>query len=141
MCIGSWSIPPSLFRVKVYTVGALVSLEFHVKTIHVLYTHIHSCTCMCVLVCMLLRILTNRLLLSLVPRPHPDFILQPWRKIRRRPGIKSTSTENVGFGWYVMWSRFRNDGNVPMHNVAGIDQLNLPQRFCQQLRTSQVPSH
>ena len=25
---------------------------------------------------------------SLVPRPLPDFILQPWRKIGRRPGIK-----------------------------------------------------
>ena len=28
---------------------------------------------------------------SLVPRPHPDFISQPWRKIRRRPGSKTTS--------------------------------------------------
>ena len=28
---------------------------------------------------------------SLVPRPLPDFILQPWRKIWRRPGIKTTS--------------------------------------------------
>ena len=25
---------------------------------------------------------------SLVPRPLPDFISQPWRKIGRRPGIK-----------------------------------------------------
>ena len=28
---------------------------------------------------------------SLVPRPHPDFISQPWRKIGRRPGSKTTS--------------------------------------------------
>ena len=28
---------------------------------------------------------------SLVPRPHPDFISQPWRKIWRRPGGKTTS--------------------------------------------------
>ena len=88
---------------------------------------------MCVLVCMLLHILTNRLLLSLVPRPHPDFILQPWRKIGRRPGIKSMSTENGGLGWYVTWTRFRNDGNVPMHNVAGVGQLNPPQHFWYQV--------
>ena len=39
------------------------------------------------------------------------------------------------------WTRFRNDGNVPTHNVAGVGQFNPPQRLCQQLRTSQVPSH
>ena len=31
------------------------------------------------------------LCLCLVPRPHPDFISQSWRKIGRRPGIKTTS--------------------------------------------------
>ena len=32
---------------------------------------------------------------SLVPRPLPDFISQLWRKVGRRPGIKTTSrTEN-----------------------------------------------
>jgi len=36
---------------------------------------------------------------SLVPRPHPDFIYQPWRKIGRRPGSKTTSrTGNGGLG-------------------------------------------
>ena len=36
---------------------------------------------------------------SLIPRPLPDFILQPWRKIRRRPGIIATlRTENGGLG-------------------------------------------
>ena len=36
---------------------------------------------------------------SLVPRPLPDFILQPWRKIGRRSGIKTTSrTGNGGLG-------------------------------------------
>ena len=39
------------------------------------------------------------------------------------------------------WTLFRNDGNVPTHNVAGIGQFNPPRRFCQQLWTSQVPSH
>ena len=26
---------------------------------------------------------------SLVPRPHPDFITQPWKKFGRRPGSKT----------------------------------------------------
>ena len=44
---------------------------------------------------------------SLVPRPHPDFISQPWRKIGRRPGIKTTSrTGNGGLGLYVTWTWF-----------------------------------
>ena len=37
--------------------------------------------------------------LRLVPRPLPDFISQPWRKIGRRPGIIATSqTGNGGLG-------------------------------------------
>ena len=44
---------------------------------------------------------------SLVPRPLQDFISQPWRKIGRRPGIKTTSrTGNGGLGQYIMWTRF-----------------------------------
>ena len=40
---------------------------------------------------------------SLVPRPLPDFISQPWRKIGRRPGIKTTSrTGNGGLGQYKL---------------------------------------
>ena len=36
---------------------------------------------------------------SLVPRPLPDFISQPWRKIWRRPRIKTMSqTGNGGLG-------------------------------------------
>ena len=36
---------------------------------------------------------------SLVPRPLPDFISQPWRKIGRRPGTITTSrTGNGGLG-------------------------------------------
>ena len=36
---------------------------------------------------------------SLVPRPLSDFISQLWRKIGRRPGIKTTSgTRNGGLG-------------------------------------------
>ena len=39
------------------------------------------------------------ILYSLVPRPLPDFISQPWRKIGRRPGIKTMSqTGNGGLG-------------------------------------------
>ena len=33
---------------------------------------------------------------SLIPRPLPDFILQPWKKIGRRPGIKTTSWARSG---------------------------------------------
>ena len=41
------------------------------------------------------------------PRPLPDFISQPWRKIGRRPGSKTMSwTGNGGLGQYVMWTRF-----------------------------------
>ena len=44
---------------------------------------------------------------SLVPRPLPDFISQPWRKIGRRPGSKTTSRTGSGeLGQYVMWTRF-----------------------------------
>ena len=51
---------------------------------------------------------------SLVPRPLPDFISQPWRKIGRRPGTNTTSrTGNGGLDSYIMWTRFHNDGNVP----------------------------
>ena len=41
---------------------------------------------------------------SLVPRPLPDFISQPWR---RRPGIKTTSrTGNGGLGYYKPSPRY-----------------------------------
>ena len=44
---------------------------------------------------------------SLVLRPLPGFISQLWRKIRRRPGIKTTSrTGNGGLGQYIMWTHF-----------------------------------
>ena len=56
---------------------------------------------------------------SLVPRPLPDFISQPWRKIRRRPGTITTSrTGNGGLDSYVMWTRFHNDGNMPTQYAA-----------------------
>ena len=46
---------------------------------------------------------------SLFPRPHPDFISQPWRKIGRRPGIKTTlQPRNGGFGLYVTCPRLRD---------------------------------
>ena len=56
---------------------------------------------------------------SLVPRPLPDFISQPWRKIGRRPGTITTSRAgNGGLDSYVMWTRFHNDGNVPTQCAA-----------------------
>ena len=58
-------------------------------------------------------------LTSLVPMPLPDFILQPWRKIGRRPGTITTSRAgNGGLDSYVMWTRFHNDGNVPTQCAA-----------------------
>ena len=57
--------------------------------------------------------------ISLVPRPLPDFISQPWRKIGRRPGTITTSrTGNGGLDSYVMWTRFHNDGNMPTQYAA-----------------------
>jgi len=47
------------------------------------------------------------LIASLIPRSLPDFISQPWRKIGRRPGSKTTSrTGNGGLGQYVTWTQF-----------------------------------
>ena len=55
----------------------------------------------------LLQSILSWTFISLVPRPLPDFISQPWKKIGRRPGIKTTSrTGNGGLGQYVTWTRF-----------------------------------
>ena len=44
---------------------------------------------------------------SLVPRPLPNFFSQSWRKIGRRPGVKTTSrTGSSGLSQYVMWTWF-----------------------------------
>ena len=47
----------------------------------------------------------------LVPRPLPDFILQLWRKIGRRP-VQCNITS------WIWWTRFRNDSNMPMPYVV-----------------------
>ena len=61
---------------------------------------------------------------SLVPRPLPDFISQPWRKIGRRPGIKSTSrTGYGGLGQYVTWTRFVLSPPFPVRDVVLIPGL------------------
>ena len=83
----------------------------------------------------------NKVSYSLVPRPLPDFISQPWRKIGRRPGTITTSrTGNGGLDSYVMWTRFHNDGNVPTQYAASTASDQTLKAFCQQLRTLQVPS-
>ena len=47
---------------------------------------------------------------SLVPRPLPDFISQPWRKIGRRPGIKTMQNYVTDRKW---WTRLvRNVDSV-----------------------------
>ena len=38
---------------------------------------------------------------SLVPRPLPDFNSQPWRKIGRRPGIKTTQNYVTDRKWWI----------------------------------------
>ena len=43
----------------------------------------------------------NNLLLSLVPRPLPDFISQLWRKIRRRPGIRTAQNYVTDRIWWI----------------------------------------
>ena len=53
--------------------------------------------------------------------------------------ILPSDTGNGGLGYYVIWTRFCDDGNMPTHNVVGSGQFNPPWSFCQQLRTSQVP--
>ena len=51
---------------------------------------------------------------SLVPRPLPDFISQPWRKIGRRPGTITTSrTGNGGLDFIMMATCPRNMRPVP----------------------------
>ena len=63
------------------------------STITIILFQINSCTWKSI--ASLLRHLQNKnqksLLAGLVPRPLPDFILQPWRKIGRRHGIKTRS--------------------------------------------------
>ena len=39
---------------------------------------------------------------NLVPRPLPDFISQAWRKIRRRPGIKTTQNYVTDRKWWFV---------------------------------------
>ena len=59
--------------------------------------------------------------ISLVPRPLPDFISQPWRKIGRRPGSKTTSrTGNGGLSQYVMWTWFVRNVDSVVRNVDSV---------------------
>ena len=63
----------------------------NVGTFQVSYLQIHALPMCC--------LLYQHPFPSLVPRPLPDFILQPWRKLGRRPGTSTTSrTGNGGLG-------------------------------------------
>ena len=76
------------------------------------------------------------------PQAPPRFYLAAMEKNLEKAWEQNyVTTGNGGLGYYVMWTRFLNDGNLPTHNVAGIGQFNPSRHFCQQLRTSQVPSH
>ena len=61
---------------------------------------IHYGICVCRLLWYLSSLAQEMYIASLIPcRSLPDFISQPWRKIRRRSGIKTTSrTGNGGLG-------------------------------------------
>ena len=39
------------------------------------------------------------------------------------------TTGNGGLGYYIMWTQFRNDGNVPTHNVDRANSKSLPRRL------------
>ena len=55
------------------------------------------------------------------PRPQapPRFYLTAVEKNREKAWDQNyVTTGNGGLGYYVMWTRFRNDGNVPTHNAA-----------------------
>ena len=39
------------------------------------------------------------------------------------------TTGNGGLGYYVMWTRFRNDGNVHTRNVDRANSKSLPRRL------------
>ena len=62
----------------------------------------------------IVKVNLQSLIPSLVPRPLPDFISQPLRKIGRRPGTNTTSRTGNG----TWWTRFGNDGNVPTQYAA-----------------------
>ena len=63
------------------------------------------------------------------PQATPRFISQPWRKIGRRPRIKTTSwTGNGGLSQYVTWTQFvLPSPPFPVHDVVLI--LGLPRFF------------
>ena len=67
---------------------------------------------------------TSLLASSLGP---PRFYLAAVEKNREKAWDQNyATTGNGGLGWYVMWTRFRNDGNVSTYNVAGVGQFNPP---------------
>ena len=65
--------------------------------------------------------------ISLVPRPLPDFYLAAVEKNREKSWEQNLRHNQKWWTRLVrMWTRFRNDGNVPTHNVASI---NPPRRL------------
>ena len=90
------------------------------------------CVCVCMCVCVLgspkdthksggtykYNLYIPLFIVASFPRPLPDFISQPWRKIGRRPGIKTMSrTGNGGLGQYKPSPPF------PVHDVVLIPGL------------------
>ena len=69
--------------------------------------------------------------ISLVPKPLPDFILQPWRKIGRRPDTNTTS--QIDRNWFFPWkSLVRNCYNT---SRQGLSRLKKNRREINKLQT------
>ena len=69
---------------------------------------------------------------SLVPRPLPDFISLPWRKIGRRPGTNTTSRTGNAEGKRVTpcQSKCLHSAHCPQEGsesgLNGLDDLYIP---------------
>ena len=58
---------------------------------------------------------------ALASSPGPTQILSRSRGKKSGEGLGSKLRHDQKW-----WTRFRNDGNVPTHNVAGVGQFNSP---------------
>ena len=80
--------------------------------------------------------------MDIASSPGPSHILSRSRGEKSGEGLGSKLHARHNRKWWTrlvcMWTQFRNDGNMPTHNVDSSIRL---RRFCQQPWTSQVPSH
>ena len=73
---------------------------------------------------------TSHVLNVASPQAPPRFYLAAVEKNQEKARDQNyIMIGNGGLGYYILWTQFCNDGNVPTHNVAGIDQFNPPWCF------------